>query len=241
MRPRTRSLFLVFVAFAGMLAACNPAGPPAPGSNPREDARAHAPTASAPPTQTACLLPLGAPDQRLLAPIAHAIEHSFGFRVRQLDTQALPKSAWYAPRSRYRADRLLDFLQAQRAPRGCDFLLGFTQADVSTTKGEVADWGVLGLSYLQQRVSVVSTFRMRRNASPDLIMRRAVKVSLHELGHAIGLPHRNDGPECLMNDAGGAVASIDRANGLLCDSERRIAEAYLHRQLPDLAAPPWEK
>jgi len=67
---------------------------------------------------------------------------------------------------------------------------------------------------------------------PDLVMQRAVKVSLHELGHAIGLPHRNDGPECLMNDAGGAVASIDRARGTLCEPERRIAEAFLHRSLP---------
>ena len=181
-------------------------------------------------TVTACLQPLGKHEAELLGPIGRGIARTYGFRVRELPPRALPKSAWYPPRSRYRAAALLDELRAR--PAGCDFVLGFTAVDISMTKGEHTDWGVLGLSYLRENVSVVSSFRMHREADHALLTQRAVKVSLHELGHAIGLAHRNEGSACLMNDAGGAIRTIDRARGSLCAGERREAESLLGRSLP---------
>ena len=167
-----------------------------------------------------CLQPLGRHEAALLGPIGHGIEQTYGIEVRTLAMRALPAAAFYPPRHRYRAERLLDALKPQREVRACDFVLGFTAADVSTRKGAHEDWGVLGLSYLGEHVSVVSTFRMRRGADEALLRQRAVKVSLHEIGHAIGLAHRSEGPSCLMNDAGGAIATIDRASGKLCPGEQ---------------------
>ena len=187
------------------------------------------------PAPKVCLQPLGDYDERLLAPIARGLAQVYGFEVRQLSPRALPPAAWYEPRRRYRAARVLDHLRDEvwRAQRDCDFLVGFTAADISMTKGRHADWGVLGLSYRGEGVSVLSSFRMRGGgASGGKVIRRAVKIAAHELGHGIGLPHRNDGIECLMNDANGAVASIDRARGTLCPPEREAAEALLGRALP---------
>jgi archaemetzincin len=109
-----------------------------------------------------CLQPLGRHEARLLAPIARGIGQAYGFQVRTLPERALPKSAWYAPRGRYRAAMLLDFLGAEaRAEQpACKLLLGVTAVDISASKGAHADWGVLGLSYTGAGVSVVSTFRM---------------------------------------------------------------------------------
>jgi len=178
--------------------------------------------------------PLGKQDAGLLAPVARGIRQAYGFDVRQLTVRPLPKSAWYPPRSRYRAQLLLDDLRARVLPseRACDALVGFTAADVSITKGEHADWGVLGLAYRRERVAVVSSFRLRRNAPRPLVVARAVKVVIHELGHVLGLPHLREGPSCIMNDAGGSVQTIDRASGPLCAGERASAEALLGRKLP---------
>jgi archaemetzincin len=185
---------------------------------------------------TVCLQPLGEHEARLLPPVADGIAQVYGFAVRQLPPRPLPEAAYTPARKRYRADRLLDHLrELRRASAGCKVLVGFTSVDISTTKGKHADWGVLGLSYRYEGLSVVSTFRMRNQALGGLVMRRAQKVVLHEIGHAIGLPHRNDGPECLMNDANGAIASIDRANGSLCLGEREAAEALLGFALPKSA------
>jgi len=189
---------------------------------------------------TVCLQPLGEHEASLLAPIAEGIRQAYGFQVRRLEPRALPASAWYAPRKRYRAQLLLDHLRAQVLPtaRGCDALMAFTAVDISMTKGEHRDWGVLGLSYLQGQVGVVSSFRMHGGlgralqASRARLVSRAVKVVLHELGHVIGLPHRADGPSCLMNDAAGAIATADQATGTLCPAERAAAEALLGRSLP---------
>jgi predicted Zn-dependent protease len=188
-----------------------------------------------------CLQPLGKHDASLLAPIARGLEQAYGVPVRRLPALPLPASAWYPPRSRYRASKLLDHLRSAVLPAqpACDAVVGFTAVDVSMTKGEHADWGVLGLSYLRGRVGVVSSFRMHRHADRALLVRRATKVVIHEFGHVLGLAHRREGADCIMNDAGGAVAVIDRALGPLCPGERAEAESLLGRKLPPRAALDW--
>ena len=141
---------------------------------------------------TVCLQPLGRYEPGLLAPVARGIGQAYGFRVRVLHERPLPASAWYPPRSRHRAQRLLDHLRDDVLPAeaGCSAVMGFTAADVSITKGEHPDWGVLGLAYLGGRVGVVSSFRMHRDADRRRLVERAVKVVLHELGHVVGVPRR---------------------------------------------------
>lgn len=240
---RSRLILLVVVAaLSGALlwdAARRAGHAPAAGAIP--------PTPSAPPAApvpvryTVCLQPLGDHDATLLSPIARAIAQAYGFDVRALATRPLPEFAWFPPRKRHRADVLLDHLLYDVLPAstGCHAVMGFTGRDVSTTKGPHADWGVLGLAYQGGRVAVVSTFRLRGVDRPHLV-RRAAKVVLHELGHVIGVGHRDDGPHCIMNDAVGAVATIDRADGPMCPPERADAERFLGYRLPVPAALDWD-
>ena len=219
---RPAGLWPAPVAAVGLALA--PAAAPAPALFARRSAADH----------TVCLQPLGRHDPTLLAPLGRGIEQAYGFRVRVLPERPLPASAWYPPRSRYRAQLLLDHLRDDVLPAqaGCWAVMGFTAVDVSITKGQHPDWGVLGLAYLGGRVGVVSSFRMRRDADRRRVVERAVKVVLHELGHGVGVPHRQDGPACLMNEAGGSVQTVDRASGALCDAERAAAEAALGLALP---------
>jgi archaemetzincin len=109
---------------------------------------------------------------------------------------ALPSSTFYKPRNRYRADLLIQFLNTL-ANRDTVFI-GMTSKDISTTKGTIEDWGVMGLGYCPGNACVVSTFRVTKTNSTE----QFYKVAIHELGHMQGLPHCKN-KMCYMRDAEG--------------------------------------
>lgn len=111
-------------------------------------------------------------------------------------TIALPQEAYYTPRKRYRAEVLLRHLSKLGSVD--TVVIGLTHKDISTTKGNVHDWGILGLGYCPGPACVVSTFRLAKTNLHE----QFYKVALHELGHTQGLPHC---PErtCFMRDAEG--------------------------------------
>ncbi len=111
-------------------------------------------------------------------------------------TIALPQSAWYPPRNRYRADSLIDFLK-KRTANG-HTTIGLTNKDISTTKGNAKDWGVMGLGYCPGNACIASTFRLSKKETNVQLF----KVAIHELGHTFGLPHC-DVKSCFMRDAEG--------------------------------------
>lgn len=108
----------------------------------------------------------------------------------------LPATAYYRPRNRYRADSLINFLE-QRTAKG-HVTIGITHKDISTSKGKIIDWGVMGLGLCPGNACVVSGFRVSREEKAIQLY----KVSIHELGHTFGLPHCSN-KECYMRDAEG--------------------------------------
>ena len=108
----------------------------------------------------------------------------------------LPSFAYYPERGRYKADSLLEFLSA-RTPED-QITLGLTDRDISTTKGDTKDWGVMGLGYQPGNACVVSSFRLDQKD----IDSQFYKVCIHELGHTEGLAHCTE-KTCYMRDAEG--------------------------------------
>jgi archaemetzincin len=169
-----------------------------------------------------------------VALVKTALEGLIGLDVRLLPRAALPLSAFYRPRGRYRAEKLLDFLDGRLPPDGAR-ILGLTAADISTTKGRFTDWGVLGLGRLDGASSVISEFRCRMNArGPAQARERLAKVAVHELGHTLGLAHCPT-RGCLMHDAEGQVATCDGEYDF-CDRCRRLLAAA-GRPLPQPRIP----
>jgi len=93
----------------------------------------------------------------------------------------LPAEAWYEPRKRYRADSLIKWLK-KIAPEG-SVVIGITSRDISTTKNEVKDYGIMGLGINPGNASVASTFRLNKKKTTEQLF----KIVIHELGHNFGL------------------------------------------------------
>jgi len=108
----------------------------------------------------------------------------------------LPASAYYPQHGRYRADSLIRFLNARTAKN--HVTIGLTNKDISTTKNNINDWGVIGLGYCPGKACIASTYRLSKTATKTQLF----KVSIHELGHTEGLPHCPE-KTCFMRDAEG--------------------------------------
>ena len=190
---------------------------------------------------TICLVPLGKHDRRVVAPVVRGIEQLYGVKVKRLAKRALPKSAYYKPRRRYRAEKLLAYLESKVFPRsGCSRVIGLTSVDISTTKGEHKDWGIFGLAHLGGPSGVVSTFRLRRRANRRKLTVRAIKVVNHEIGHTLGSEHVDE-KGCLMEDGAGTIKTVDGETGLLCPGTIKVIERATGLVLPELSAFDWDQ
>lgn len=159
--------------------------------------------------------PLGEVRQVRLDIVKKGLEDAFGLKVETLEAKPLPKEAWYEPRNRYRADKLLDYLGNQTAAK-YRIVIGLTSMDISTTKDEHEDWGIFGLGELGDRVCVVSTFRLNaRGADEAKLRERFWKVAVHEVGHVMGLDHCPT-KGCVMRDAESSILTVDEENGEFC-------------------------
>ncbi|MFY0673686.1 MAG: Zn-dependent protease [Bacteroidia bacterium] len=163
---------------------------------------------------TIAIQQFGQIDQIIIDSIAQNLIEKYGAKIEILETTDLPKSAYYSPRNRYRADSLIAYLKRERN-KTHDFVIGLTTKDISTTKGQHVDWGIFGLGYRPGPSCVVSTFRLKSN-DQELFLNRLEKVALHEIGHNLGLPHCDNHKLCVMNDAHGTVKEVDENNHNVC-------------------------
>jgi len=160
------------------------------------------------------LQPFGEFDSCMLELEKKEIESFYSVKCRILPAIQLPGMSYYPPRNRYRADSLLDFLETYK-PGNINFIVGLTAEDISCTKEPHADYGIFGLGFMPGHSCVISTYRLGKNVSHAKLKERLTKVVLHELGHNFGLDHCST-LNCLMEDAGGTIKSVDREQKAVC-------------------------
>ena len=130
---------------------------------------------------------------------------------------ALPIAALNTTKSRYRADSLLRILNSQTS--NGNLTIGITTKDISSTKNNIPDWGIMGLGYCPGKACVASTFRLKGANK----LEKLYKVAIHELGHTQGIPHcpiKN----CLMQDAEGKDRLNDE-NGFCNNCKQKLIKA----------------
>ncbi len=170
------------------------------------------------------VIPLGTgPTAAELQILQQALLAFYPFSVTIEPPRPLPRVAYYPPRGRYRAERLLEYLRGQSPPSD-RYLMGVTKVDISTKKHPYVDYGILGLAECPGQVSVVSSYRCHRTAENSLHAAiRFGKVAVHEFGHVLGLPHCET-RGCLLEDAGGTVHTLEREHELCSVCRGRLRE-----------------
>jgi archaemetzincin len=160
--------------------------------------------------------PLGDVKQSYIDTIKQSVEYFYGFKCVvklsvPLTNELLAKSG-----CRYDASKIL------RKFKSFNNILIVTEKDIATKKDKINEWGVLGLGYRPGKTCVISTFRMKKNVNEEKIIDRLKKVSLHEVGHNLGLDHCNKDSKCMMNDAKGTIKTIDKEKIYLCPNCKKI-------------------
>ena len=169
--------------------------------------------AFADPLPVVAIQPLGPVKPEDIARVQAGISVLYEVKVEVLPAKPMPQSAYYPPRERYKAAKLLDALATDTQ---FTKIIGLTARDISTSKEMIDDWGIFGLGELGGRSCVVSTFRLRAGKATDSVFEaRLVKVVNHELGHTFGLDHCPVAG-CLMQDAGCKIATVDGESGKPC-------------------------
>ena len=130
-------------------------------------------------------------------------------KVKLNKTIRVPDKAYYKKNNRYKADTIIKILR-NNSPKN-HITIAMTHYDISTTKGKISDYGIMGLGYQPGKASVVSYFRL----SASNIKEQFYKLTLHELGHNFGLPHCKT-KTCFMRDAEGGNHADEEVN--FCDS-----------------------
>ena len=176
-----------------------------------------------------------APGAKVVSAVVAGLRAFFPVEVHVLPAAPLPKAAFYPARHRWRAERLLNWLQSH-APADAKKIVGLTSADISTQKDDVEDWGVLGLGSLDGRACVLSSYRARRGVPVQVELARMAKIAVHEVGHTFGLEHCATAG-CLMEDARGKVKTVDGEDDLCPACRRQLHTGGV--EVPGVVRRPW--
>ena len=129
---------------------------------------------------------------------------------------SLPGEAFVKGRNRYRGTVLLDDLKKHQKE---NTVVGLTSKIICTTNEISPDFGVMGISYKNTGLCVASSI-IPKNGKVQTDS-NFIKLTLHELGHAYGLPHCPD-QKCYMVDAEHRM-KLPQTTGF-CDDCRRYLE-----------------
>jgi archaemetzincin len=168
-------------------------------------------------TRIIYIQPLGEVKTQYTNTVKLAVENFYGFKCVIRKAIPLTKDILANSKKRYEASKILKKFNAKENI----FLLMEKDIAWKDTAHKSDEYGIIGLGNRPGTVCVVSTHRLKGNASEQKVIERLEKTALHEIGHNLGLSHCDKTPKCMMNDEKGTIQTTDKESVYLCPSCRK--------------------
>jgi len=155
--------------------------------------------------------PLGNVNPEYVSFVKSSIEDFYGFKCKVLSKVEVSDDILSKSKKRCDANKILTKFKTDSN------IVLITERDICQKRGKVDEYGIIGLGFCPGKVCVISTCRIKNKVTKKSFFNRLKKVTLHEMGHNLGIPHCSNSDKCLMNDARGTVKTIDKENLFICD------------------------
>ncbi|MEM5829314.1 MAG: archaemetzincin family Zn-dependent metalloprotease [Candidatus Aenigmatarchaeota archaeon] len=162
------------------------------------------------------IVQLGKIPEEVLTAIASELREKFELSTETTRPIEIPKEIYNEIRHQYPAPLVLKFLSEKFQNK----TLGVTDKDLYAENLNF----VFGQAYYHGNYGVVSIHRLdptfyRQKPDKNLLIERAVKEAIHEVGHMLGLGHCSIST-CVMSFSN-TIGDVDRKNKELCQSCRK--------------------
>ncbi len=166
------------------------------------------------------IVPIGTIEQGIIDHIRKVLQETFQLEAVAGEPLKIPQQAYNVRRKQYHSTRILKVLEAMK-PAFCEFLLGVIDEDCYVPELNF----VFGEADLLARAAVIALPRLRQDFygyDPDrnLLLLRAAKEAIHELGHTCGFGHCPD-PRCVMHFSN-SLRDTDVKTARFCEACRNM-------------------
>jgi len=165
------------------------------------------------------ILPVGSVDPVMLTPIQQGLAKTFPDTACTIVKKGcpVPKSAFDRKRNQYSSSSILNEIRSYASQNEkFNRVLGVVDVDIFVPELNY----VFGEAFCPGKAALVSLWRLKpqfygEEAGLDVFLLRALKESIHEVGHTLGLMHCPKSL-CVMHFSN-SIFDTDKKQSLLCD------------------------